>query len=154
MPKNPPLEITIATSENSGMISALHCRCFEIGWSEKSISETMKSPGCATLIAKSEGHEVGFIIYRVITDECEIITTGIIPEARKHGYATELLKKAIKEAESSGAKKIFLEVEEDNIAAQKLYAKCGFVITGKRKNYYTIGNFQKDAILMERISPL
>jgi ribosomal-protein-alanine N-acetyltransferase len=45
-------------------------------------------------------------------------------------------------------KKVFLELRENNLLAQKLYLKNGFKVIGKRKNYYIVDNIYIDAILM------
>jgi len=46
-----------------------------------------------------------------------------------------------------GIKKVFLEVEHDNVPAIALYEKYGFVRYGYRRDYYGQG---KDAVLMSR----
>ncbi|MCD0152611.1 GNAT family N-acetyltransferase, partial [Streptococcus agalactiae] len=43
---------------------------------------------------------------------------------------------------------VFLEVRYSNIVAQKLYERCGFVVLGKRKNYYH--DPIEDAIVMRK----
>ena len=43
--------------------------------------------------------------------------------------------------------RILLEVRDDNLAAQKLYARHGFRSMGRRRGYYGPG---LDAVVMER----
>ncbi|BCE02266.1 GNAT family N-acetyltransferase [Marinicellulosiphila megalodicopiae] len=57
------------------------------------------------------------------------ISQVIVPEAhRKNGYATALLLKLIKRAQSLGATSIQLNAQ---VSAQKLYENCGFVASEK-----------------------
>lgn len=70
------------------------------------------------------------------------------PEIQKGGIGT----RATKELCSYGFKqlelnKIFLETNEDNIAAQRVYEKCGFVLEGKLRNEY----ISKDGLFMCRM---
>jgi RimJ/RimL family protein N-acetyltransferase len=46
-----------------------------------------------------------------------------------------------------GLNKIFLITNEDNIAAQKVYEKCGFVKEGQLRNEYKTS----EGIFMDRI---
>ena len=47
--------------------------------------------------------------------------------ARKKGFAEKLIKKAINYAEETGAKGNLLETGKENLPAQRLYEKIGFV---------------------------
>jgi ribosomal-protein-alanine N-acetyltransferase len=60
----------------------------------------------------------GFIICRTVCDEAEIITLCVIPQFRKRGAGKALLAKAEDCAKNRSARKMFLEVAEDNVAAQ------------------------------------
>jgi ribosomal-protein-alanine N-acetyltransferase len=54
-------------------------------------------------------------------------------------------------ARDLGAQEVWLEARESNAAALRLYARCGFVVAGRRPAYYA--NPAEDAVLMRcRIS--
>jgi ribosomal-protein-alanine N-acetyltransferase len=88
--------------------------------------------------------ENGFIVWRTVLDEAEIITIGVHPDARGGGIAIALLGIMENEIKKSGVKKIFLEASAENIPAINLYKKCGFNQNGRRPKYYD----GVDAILM------
>ena len=90
--------------------------------------------------------ENGFIVYRIVVDEMEIITIGVAPEMRRSGIASAMVCIIEKEALCQGVKKIFLEVASTNTPAQKLYEQCGFKRVGLRPKYYD----GVDAILMAK----
>jgi ribosomal-protein-alanine N-acetyltransferase len=50
-----------------------------------------------------------------------------------------------------GAKAVFLEVDEDNAAARRLYARAGFRDVGRRPGYYSQGrDHAATAVVMRR----
>lgn len=122
-------------------IANLHAQCFpHKPWSADDFAELKKS-GCEIIASQN-----GFIVWRSVCDEAEIITIGVAPAARRGGIAAAMLGIMENELKKSGIKKIFLEVAENNAAARALYAQSGYVETGRRPKYYD----GVDAILMEK----
>lgn len=101
----------------------------------------LKKSGCDIIASQN-----GFIVYRVVADEAEIITIGVAPDARRGGVAAAMMEIAHRDAKKRGAKKIFLEVASDNTAARALYNAFGYAQIGIRPKYYD----GVDAILMAR----
>jgi len=52
---------------------------------------------------------------------------------------------------AAGARRVFLEVAEDNWAARRLYAALGFAPVGRRRNYYRRGQDFVAALTMRRL---
>ncbi len=122
-------------------IANLHKLCFpNKPWSESDFAELKKS-GCEIIASEN-----GFIVWRTVADETEIITIGVHPDARKTGIADAMLTIVESEIKKSAVGKIFLEVAEDNIAAKKLYEKHGYKSVGVRPKYYD----GTDAIIMQK----
>src|SRR4030042_1906885 len=67
-------------------------------------------------------------------------------EFRRQNLAFNLLKTMEEIAKQIGIKAQTLEVRQSNKAAIKLYEKLGFVVKGRRPNYYT--DTKEDAIIM------
>lgn len=78
----------------------------------------------------------GFILFSVVADEAEIIDLCVRDEARGKGLGFRLMDEALRSLGASGVRNIYLEFADGNIAASKLYNKVGFVVTGRRNNYY------------------
>ncbi|MEL6765718.1 MAG: GNAT family N-acetyltransferase [Pseudomonadota bacterium] len=91
-------------------------------------------------------------VLRFAADEAEILTLGVVPEARRRGLGTALLAASIAIAEGCGAASIFLEVAEDNDAARALYAAAGFEEVGRRDGYYERRDGSRVAALVLRRS--
>ncbi len=120
-------------------IAELHKLCFpHKPWGADDFAELKKS-GCEIVASEN-----GFIVWRTVLDEAEIITIGVHPDARGTGIAIALLGIMENEIKKSGVKKIFLEASAENIPAINLYKKCGFNQNGRRPKYYD----GVDAILM------
>jgi len=85
-----------------------------------------------------------------LTKQSELYFLGIEEHKKNLGYGARLLQKVITDSKALGAKEIFIEVNEFNKVAIKLYVKCGFKKYGVRKNYYknALNSFD-DAVLMK-----
>ena len=109
-------------------LSNLHQKCFpNKPWSADDFRE-LKQSGCEIIMSEN-----GFIVYRIVLDEAEIITIGVNPEKRRQGIASAMIGIIEKTIKNQGVNKIFLEVAANNIAGQKLYENCGFKVVGSRK---------------------
>ena len=119
----------------------LHRACFPTKpWSASDFADLKKS-GCDIIASQN-----GFVVWRVVADEAEIITIGVHPDARKTGIASAMLAIIEADAKKRGATKMFLEVAENNYPARALYQHNGYVQIGIRPKYYD----GIDAILMEK----
>ena len=123
-------------------LANLHKLCFpNKPWSADDFADLKKS-GCDVMAS-----EHGFVVWRVVADEAEIITIGVHPDARRGGIADAMLTLVESDVKKRGGKKIFLEVAENNVPARALYEHNGYVQVGVRPKYYD----GTDAILMEKI---
>lgn len=119
---------------------------FSLPWSLKSFQEEIASRISQLKVAELSSEVVGYVLYRTVVDEAEILSVAVKPEKRRKGIATALLKEALKDIEKT-ANVCFLEVRVSNKEAIGLYAKLGFRITGLRKKYYLFP--EEDAFVME-----
>lgn len=87
--------------------------------------------GSAALVAEREGRVVGFLLYRIVVGEGEILNLAVAREVRRRGVGRALLEAVLPLAEVW-----HLEVRESNAGARALYEGCGFDEVGQRKQYY------------------
>jgi len=80
-------------------------------------------------VAERNDQVCGFMVSREVAGEVEVLNLATAPDTRRQGIATQLLG-------SLEAEDVFLEVRESNLPARKLYEKLGFVVVGKRPEYY------------------
>ncbi|MCE8000238.1 MAG: GNAT family N-acetyltransferase [Rhodobiaceae bacterium] len=108
------------------------------------------TPGMLGVIATDDASDepVGFVLMRVIDGEAEILTIGVLPEARGRGIGTILLGIMLEEAIST----VFLDVAADNEAALNLYQSRDFEVVGRRSAYYKRADGTRvDSLTMKRV---
>ena len=88
----------------------------------------------------------GFIAARVMAGEMHINNVGVLEVFRGRGFGSLLLGVAMSEAARRGGHVAILEVRAGNAAAQSLYRRHGFDVTGRRQQYYR--NPTEDALVM------
>lgn len=121
-------------------IAALHGASFARGWSTDEIEGLLADRAVvADVLRASAGNAAiaGFSLSRVAADEAELLTIAVARRWRGKGGSRELLARHMARVAAAGAKRIFLEVDEDNVAARALYARFGFHEVGRRAAYYT-----------------
>ena len=94
---------------------------------------------------------IGFAVSRMAADEAEILSIAIDENQRGRGLSRSLLMTHLGHLAGRGVRTIFLEVEENNRPARRLYEWAGFGVVGRRERYYQQpGGEQLNALLMRR----
>ena len=130
------------------LLAALHMASFAAGerWDAAAIAALLAMPGCFAALAPDSDPR-GMAIARMASDEAELLTLAVLPACRRQGVAAGLLDAVMRHAAALGARRMFLEVAETNIAASTLYHRAGFAAVGRRARYYAGG---ADAVVMSR----
>ncbi len=133
-------------------MAALHGACFpDRPWSADEIAALLARP-TTCCVTDPDGRAMA--VAQVIPDEAEILTIAVAPDARRDGRGTRLLARLRAAATHRGAARLFLEVAEDNPGARALYARDGFVETGRRAGYYRRADGTRiDALILSRPLP-
>ncbi len=90
----------------------------------------------------------GFVASRCAAGELEILNIAVAAARRRKGIGAALLDEVLRCAKAESAAAVFLEVRASNFAAAEFYARHGFQITGRRRNYYQ--SPAEDALLLSR----
>lgn len=119
-------------------------------WQVTQFAEDLKHPLSQYLIKESSQPSklIAFLSYQQVLDEAEVFNLAVDPEYQGRGIAKELLQALFAAVQHEGGTRILLEVRASNMQAQALYLRTGFVIIGRRKNYYQ--HPQEDALIMEK----
>lgn len=136
------INIKKADLKDLDSIYELEKECFEKAWTKSNIEAVLKDENSKVFLIKDDKKALAYIAYSKIIDEISLDRIGVSKLARRKAYASLLLEKMLEENLATS-----LEVSEKNIGARKLYEKYDFVIEGKRKDYYKIG---EDALIMWR----
>ena len=120
--------------------------CFSVPWTETGFFTYLLRDDTLFLVAEDGEDIYGYCGIVMVMDEGDITNVAVASSMRNQGIGKMLLNKLFEETKNKGVNKIFLEVRESNAGAIHLYEKMGFVVTGRRKNYYEAP--REDAILM------
>jgi len=134
-PARPPL-IADAALRDIAPIARLHAASFRRGWSEDEIESLLTDRSVIAHRAMIGSRFAGFIISRIAADEAEILTVAVASNYRGRSIARGLLRYHLGRLMAFGVRRVFLEVEEGNVAALKLYRRAGFIEAGRREGYY------------------
>jgi ribosomal-protein-alanine N-acetyltransferase len=103
-------------------------------------------------VAELHENVVGFICFRVMSDEAEVLNLAVDHSTRRQGVASRLIEAALSEARQQGARRISLEVRHTNEAAISFYRHHGFVVASERRGYYA--HPPADALVLARELPV
>lgn len=99
------------------------------------------------IVAELAGKVIGYAVARVEHRLGHMISIAVVPEHRRQGIASMLMRALLDALSKKGVQRVKLEVRESNVAAQNLYKKMGFRVSGKIERYYGDG---ETAILMAK----
>ncbi len=140
-----------ASLRDAARLAQLHGASFHRGWGEGEF-ETMLTERNTLVHRLRLGRKVvGFAVSRMAADEAEILSIAIDKGQRGRGLSRNFLLTHLGHLAGRGIHKIFLEVEENNQPARRLYERAGFTVVGRRERYYQQpGGEQLNALLMRR----
>ena len=118
-------------------------------WSREAYETFLANPGQGSCwAAEHQGRLAGFVCFRIVRGEAELLNLAVLPDLRRQGIGSGLLDVALQETGEAGATKMFLEVRESNAEALRLYQRFGFSRCGRREGYYA--NPPADALILVR----
>ncbi len=120
--------------------------CFSVPWTETGFFTFLIRNDTLFLVAEEDEKIYGYCGIVMVPDEGDITNIAVEKSMRKRGIGKMLMEALIEESAKRGVNKIYLEVRASNEPAIRLYEKMGYVVNGRRKNYYD--DPKEDAILM------
>ena len=118
-------------------------------WSRLEINDLIKKTGFYSTIFVEQNRIEGFGMFFEVDNFLDLYSLFVSPKYRKRGIATTIIDNAVNYCKKKNLMKIVLEVNEKNTKALNFYISKSFTKTGRRKNYYQLGENYFDAILME-----
>jgi ribosomal-protein-alanine N-acetyltransferase len=121
---------------DAAALARLHAAAFLHGWSDDEFERMLVDRHVLAHRATLGRELIGFILSRIVDGEAEILSVAVAPARRGRGCAGRLLALHLRRLAGLGVKAVFLEVEEGNAPARRLYAHSGFREVGRRPGYY------------------
>lgn len=141
--------LSAATARDARALAAIHAASFNRGWSEHEFEQLLTDRNVAADRAAAGRRHIGFILSRRAADEAEILSVAVARAWRGRGVARRLLDLHLRRLAGLGQRAVFLEVDADNTAARRLYARAGFREVGRRPGYYAQSG-GKGALVLRR----
>ena len=124
-------------------LQELDSRYFPLPWSRDAWGN-IYSEGIDHIIIldKFDGTIRGFILlsFNLVDSFSHLLKILVAPKFRGLKIAKNLLNEAVRVLKERGIETFFLEVEEENVIALKLYESMGFKIIHKKKHFYSNGS--------------
>tara|TARA_B100000242_G_C42891698_1_gene413641 strand:+ start:323 stop:763 length:441 start_codon:yes stop_codon:yes gene_type:complete len=116
-------------------------------WSKKQWTEELKKEGIKVFGLLFSNFIIGLCVFHVVLDEAQINFFVVDQKYREKGFGSYLMSYLIKKCEKLNLNKLFLEVSNTNVKAERFYSKFDFNTVGIRRNYYKDGS---DALIKEK----
>jgi [ribosomal protein S18]-alanine N-acetyltransferase len=140
-----------AHPRDASRLAQLHGASFHRGWGEGEFETMLRERNTLVHRLRLGRKTVGFAVSRIGADEAEILSIAVEVAYRGRGWSRNLLLTHLGHLAGQGVRRIFLEVEENNHPARKLYERTGFSTVGRRESYYRqSGGEHLNALLMRR----
>jgi [ribosomal protein S18]-alanine N-acetyltransferase len=139
-----------AGPRDTAAIAVLHGQSFRRGWNEQEVEGLLIDRHVIAHRAAIAGKLAGFIMSRLVQDEAEILSVAVAGRQQGRGLAHKLLDLHLRRLAGLGARTVFLEVDEHNKPAIRLYDRAGFHEISRRPNYYPAAGGKAAAALVLR----
>lgn len=148
---SPAAAVEPAAARDARRLAQLHGASFHRGWGEGEFGQMIAESNTLVHRLRVKNRVVGFAVSRLAADEAELMSIAIDQACRGRGLSRDLLNVHLGHLAGRGIKTVFLEVEENNQPARRLYQRAGFSPVGRRERYYRdSGGQDLNALVLRR----
>lgn len=152
MPTLEPTTLRQMEEGDLGEVMAIERVSFRTPWTVNMFKSELRARISRNLVALTQAcgtqEIVGYVSFWVFADESHLNSLAVRSDFRRKGVASKLLEAMVERSKKEGALRGTLEVRESNRAAIALYERYGYVVAGRRPNYYD--DTKEDALIMWR----
>lgn len=138
----PHLRIRSATTADLDALVELEFSAFSGDRiSQRSWRDLLTSHAATVIVAEQAGVVIGsaVLLANARTSVVRLYSLAVAAEARRQGIAGRLLEEALHRSRQTGASLFRLETRLDNLGAQRLFERAGFVPFERVDGYYEDG---------------
>ncbi len=139
-----------AGTRDAAAMARLHGASFRRGWSDGEFERLLAERNVVAHRALVGRTLAGFVISRLAAGEAEILSIAVAAARRGRGLARRLIELHLRRLAGLGCRTVFLEVDEDNQPARRLYRRAGFLEVGRREAYYSKDAGPSAALVLRR----
>jgi len=145
-PRSAPVTIRAMRVADLDAVVRIELEAYTMPWTESTFRGLLRRRDADLFVAEIEDELVGYLVQWFVGDQGELGNVAVAAASRGRGIGAQLLVAGIERARIRGAAELFLEVRPSNLVAQRLYARFGFRLVGRRRNYYA--QPKEDALVM------
>lgn len=133
-------DIRLARRDDAVRIALMSREFIEDGlgwrWTPARISACLRNAAMNVAVAECDGQIAGFGIMQYRELEAHLMLFGVMPQSRRRGIGTRLLRWLEQVALVAGTELIFLEARLTNAVARRFYHAQGYRELGVLRRYY------------------
>lgn len=129
-------QISTMTLEDFENIQDIFTSDFDSFWSPSILKQELLCDNSYFIVAKNKSEIIGFAGFKALLDTADLMNIVVKKSYRNQGIGSLLLKELMHLFYSFSLSSLYLEVNENNFPAIRLYQKFGFKKIDVRKNYY------------------
>jgi ribosomal-protein-alanine N-acetyltransferase len=139
------MKIRKAEPADLSQVYAIEIVSHAVPWTWGDFVSELIRPDAEFWLMCGENNQVqGYIIFRLVLDECYVINITVAEANRRMGIGSLLMQHMMAKARKSGCERIVLDVRRDNHGALTFYESLGFESAG-------CANAGKDYIMIKKI---
>ena len=129
-------QISAMTLEDFENIQDIFTSDFDSFWNPSILKQELLCDNSYFIVAKNKSEIIGFAGFKALLDTADLMNIVVKKSYRNQGIGSLLLKELMHLFYSFSLSSLYLEVNENNFPAIRLYQKFGFKKIDVRKNYY------------------
>ena len=136
------------TVEDLDQVAEIEQRAVTPPWTKEGFFSFLVRDESLFVVVEEKGRILGYAGMLRVLDEGDVTNVVVDPDRQREGIGTFLFDGLLRIAADLGTETVHLDVRESNGVARRLYERAGFVVDGRRAQYYT--EPEEAAILMSR----
>jgi ribosomal protein S18 acetylase RimI-like enzyme len=132
--------LRIATRADLDELIRIEVACFRKGrFRPEHVEWIVTNRDALTLVVPGPGGFLGSIMLLFERNVCRVLSVAVMPNARRRGHGTEMMRAAEAAATERGCSSVRLEVSTLNTGAVEFYRRLGYTVDGVLYGYYSWG---------------
>ncbi|HTJ95552.1 MAG TPA: ribosomal protein S18-alanine N-acetyltransferase [Pararobbsia sp.] len=130
-------------------VAAVESVAYEFPWTRGNFEDALRNGYLGLCMRDVHGTLISYCVLMPVVDEMHLLNLCVAPASQGHGVGLTMLNEAVRVTRTEKLFSMLLEVRPSNQRAVRLYEHFGFVVIGRRRNYYPAAQRKReDAIVM------
>ncbi|MCX7238886.1 MAG: ribosomal protein S18-alanine N-acetyltransferase [Burkholderiales bacterium] len=149
LPESPPLELQFEPllADRLDEVLRVEQRAYRHPWNRTNFLDSLHAGYQAQLLVAGT-QILGYFVAMKGVDEVHLLNITVDPPYQGQGWARLMLDALAVWGRGQAAQWVWLEVRASNTRALRAYESCGYRRMGERKDYYPVGDGQREAAVV------